>query len=91
MMSVLLFPMWLLSGAFFPASSGWLGWIVRLNPLTYDVAGLRRLLYFGQSDAPLSADLPAAATCWLVTLLFAVVTLAAAWRIAAGRTTADLL
>ena len=44
-MSVFLLPMWLLSGAFFPMDvGGWLGWIVRLNPLTYGVAGLRHYL-----------------------------------------------
>ncbi|HEX6984683.1 MAG TPA: ABC transporter permease [Planctomycetaceae bacterium] len=56
-MSVLLMPMWLLSGAFFPAGEGWLGWIIRLNPLTYGVAGLRRSLYppgtFGDGLPPL--------------------------------------
>lgn len=45
-MSVFLLPMWLLSGATFPAEeSGWLGAIVQVNPLTYGVAGLRRLMY----------------------------------------------
>src|SRR4029077_20935395 len=45
-MSVFLMPMWLLSGAFFPAEeTGWLSWVIRANPLTYGVAGLRRLLY----------------------------------------------
>lgn len=45
-MSVFLLPMWLLSGATFPAEeSGWLGAIVSVNPLTYGVAGLRRLMY----------------------------------------------
>ena len=34
-MSVLLLPMWLLSGAFFPAKDGFLHWIIMLNPLTY--------------------------------------------------------
>jgi ABC-2 type transport system permease protein len=44
-MSVFLLPMWLLSGAFFPhGKEGVLGWIVAVNPLTYGVAGLRRLL-----------------------------------------------
>ena len=44
-MSVFLMPMWLLSGSFFPApESGWLAWIIRLNPLTYGTAGLRRLV-----------------------------------------------
>jgi ABC-type polysaccharide/polyol phosphate export permease len=52
-MSVVLMPMWLLSGAFFPAgNSGWLSWVIRLNPLTYGVAGLRRLLYFQSESAP---------------------------------------
>ncbi len=55
-MSVFLMPMWLLSGAFFPGSgSGWLSWIIRLNPLTYGVAGLRRLM---TSDPAAVADLP---------------------------------
>lgn len=56
-MSVFLMPMWLLSGAFFPASTGWIGWIIRLNPLTYGVAGLRRSLYppgtFGEGLPPM--------------------------------------
>ena len=44
-MSVFLMPMWLLSGSFFPApDSGWLSWVIRLNPLTYGTAGLRRLV-----------------------------------------------
>jgi ABC-2 type transport system permease protein len=88
-MSVLLLPMWLLSGAFFPATSGWLGWIVTLNPLTYGVAGMRRLL---ELQEPLSlASLPGLGWCWTITALFAAVTFAAAWRVSAGRTTGDLL
>jgi ABC-2 type transport system permease protein len=55
-MSVFLIPMWLLSGAFFPSGSdGWLAWIVRLNPLTYGVAGLRHYLHFASGQMP---DLP---------------------------------
>jgi ABC-2 type transport system permease protein len=56
-MSVFLLPMWLLSGSFFPAGEGWLGWVIRFNPLTYGVAGLRRSLYppgtFGEGLPPL--------------------------------------
>jgi ABC-2 type transport system permease protein len=88
-MSVLLLPMWLLSGAFFPPSSGWLGWIVAVNPLTYGVAGLRRLL-----ELPGSASmdqLPNNFWCWGVTIVFGLVAFAAAWRIAGQRTTGDLL
>ena len=44
-MSMFLLPMWLLSGAFFPATEGVLGWLVRFNPLSYGVAGLRQILY----------------------------------------------
>jgi ABC-2 type transport system permease protein len=90
-MSVFLMPMWLLSEAFFPAASGWLGWIIRANPLTYGVAGLRRLLYWNDAQATLPADLPSLATCCWVTLLFAAVTFALSWKIAGHRTTGDLL
>lgn len=70
-MSVLLFPMWLLSGAFFPIEgSGWLGWIMRLNPLTYSVAGLKRVM--ATSDAQV-AGLPAMWLCIVVSVAFAVV------------------
>lgn len=46
-MNLLLIPMWMLSGAFFPAAGapGWLAWVMRLNPLTYGTAVLRQVLY----------------------------------------------
>jgi ABC-2 type transport system permease protein len=89
-MSVFLLPMWLLSGAFFPHDvGGWLGWIVRVNPLTYGVAGLRHYLQNGMT--PADAVLPSPALCWLVSLSFAAAMLAAAWRIAGTRSTGDLL
>jgi ABC-type polysaccharide/polyol phosphate export permease len=45
-MSLLLFPMWLLSGAFFPASgaSPWLRAVMAANPLAYGLAALRGVL-----------------------------------------------
>lgn len=87
-MSVLLFPMWLLSGAFFPGGgSGWLAWVVAANPLTYGVAGLR---YYLEATAE-AANLPPLGVCWLVTVLFAGVMIAAATWIAATRTSGDLL
>jgi len=89
-MSVFLLPMWLLSGAFFPMGvGGWLGWIVRLNPLTYGVAGLRHYLQNGIVSG--DASLPSVTICWLVSLLFAAIMLTAAWRIAATRSRGDLL
>ncbi len=57
-MNLFLLPMWLLSGAFFPAAgaSGWLRWVMAVNPLTYGVAALRQVLYLG--DGAGQAGLP---------------------------------
>jgi ABC-2 type transport system permease protein len=48
-MNLILFPMWLLSGAFFPATGAplWLRAIMYANPLTYGLALMRRCLYAG--------------------------------------------
>jgi ABC-2 type transport system permease protein len=96
-MSVFLMPMWLLSGAFFPADrdgstgAAGLAWLMRANPLTYGVAGLRRLIYFDSPSAPLPADLPAMPTCWIVTAAFAAITFAFCMQVVGKRTTGDLL
>jgi ABC-2 type transport system permease protein len=97
-MSVVLFPMWLLSGAFFPVppagSDSWIeaamAWLMRLNPLTYGVAGLRRLFYWS-SETPLPADLPGLGLSIGVTFAFAAVMLWACWKISAQRISGDLL
>ncbi|QDT56778.1 Daunorubicin/doxorubicin resistance ABC transporter permease protein DrrB [Caulifigura coniformis] len=69
-MSVFLMPMWLLSGAFFPVpEQGWLAWIMRANPLTYGLAGLRRLMSTG--DPVALGPLPAWSTCVAVTVSIA--------------------
>lgn len=69
-MSIFLMPMWLLSGAFFPGDgTPWLLWIIKLNPLTYGVAGLRRLLYSG--SLPVTETLPSMTMCLTVTFGFA--------------------
>jgi ABC-2 type transport system permease protein len=96
-MSVFLLPMWLLSGAFFPAPTGegWIervvAWLMHINPLTYGVAGLRRLLYAGTPDAVLPPGLPSWPMCLGITLIFTFVCLAGAWLIAAQRVRGDLL
>ena len=90
-MSVFLFPMWLLSGSLFPDDPGsWLTTISRFNPLTYGVAGLRWLLHFPESSVD-TAALPSLGICWLVTIVFALATIISSWRIAGTRTTGDLL
>lgn len=90
-MSVFLFPMWLLSGSLFPDEPGSvLSLVSRFNPLSYGVAGLRHYLRF--KDSTVAVDgLPSLTVCWLVTLAFAAVMLILAWRIAGTRTTGDLL
>ncbi len=99
-MSVFLLPMWLLSGAFFPppplaADTAWMPWLLSLlmqvNPLTYGVAALRRLMYSGLAEPPLAPGTPSAAVCWLITVLFAVVMFALACKIAGQRTSGDML
>ncbi|MFO1095725.1 MAG: ABC transporter permease [Planctomycetaceae bacterium] len=71
-MSILLFPMWLMSGAFFPSEgSGWLQWVMAINPLTYGVAALRRIMFPESSQA-----LPSLWVCVALTILFAVVMVA---------------
>jgi ABC-2 type transport system permease protein len=80
LMSVLLMPMWLLSGAFFPVpDSGWLAWVMRLNPLTYGVVGLQQIL-FAHAGQPSStqATLPSVAACLGVTTIFCIVAFAVA-------------
>ncbi len=90
MMSVFLLPMWLLSGAFFPADSGVLAWISKIDPLTYGVAGLRRVL-FADLPAAVPANLPSLPMCWAVTLAFAALMFALSCRVAGRRTSGDLL
>ena len=79
-MNLVLLPMWMLSGAFFPAggATSVLRWIMTLNPLTYGVAALRRSLYLGGSVPPEVASLP---DLWLslgLTALFAAIMFVAA-------------
>ena len=45
-MNLLLFPMWLLSGAVFPptGAAGWIQAVMAINPMTYGVSALRAIL-----------------------------------------------
>jgi len=46
LINLFLIPMWLVSGALFPISgaSSWIGWMMRINPLTYGMNVLRIVL-----------------------------------------------
>ncbi len=81
LMNLFLIPMWLLSGALFPASGAqpWMVWAMRVNPLTYGVTAIRQGLYWQQ-------PVPHAGVALAITAGFAVVMLVLAlW--AARRTT----
>ncbi|WP_299463285.1 ABC transporter permease [uncultured Gimesia sp.] len=77
-MSVFLMPMWLLSGSFFPAGeSGWLSWIIRANPLTYGVTGLRRILA-PEAGLPSAPGNPSMSVCLSVTTVVCIIYVAIA-------------
>ena len=85
-MSVLLLPLWLLSEALFPAQGapGWLSLVIACNPLTYAVAGLRRMLYLGEPAPEMCQQLPGLGLCAVVTVGFAAIMFLTA-TILAGR------
>ena len=83
-MNLLLVPMWLLSGSFFPLTGApvWLEALMRANPLTYGVA-LLRYAFYGASQ-PLRGGLPGPALSLGVTLAVAALAFAAAVRVIRG-------
>ncbi|QDU78707.1 Inner membrane transport permease YbhR [Polystyrenella longa] len=88
-MSVFLMPMWLLSGAFFPIpESGWLAWVMRCNPLTYGVAGLRQLMY-SEAELQTAAAIPSIWMCAGIMLFFGLVCTAIAVWMTGRRKAAD--
>jgi ABC-2 type transport system permease protein len=81
-MNLILLPIWLLSGALFPAAGAPppLSWLIAANPLTYGMAALRHCLYLAQPEA--AGAVPGLAVSLLVTVAFAIVALAVAVRTA---------
>lgn len=79
-MNFLLLPLWLLSGAPFPAEGAApvLRWLIYLNPVSYAVSGLRQALYGFSAAAP--EALAAPGVCLAATAAFAVLMLALAAR-----------
>lgn len=75
-MNIVLMPMWMLSGAVFPAdgAAGWVKGVMSFNPLTYGISAYRHYL----APAGVQVPGPSIETCWAVTLVFGVFTLAAA-------------
>lgn len=71
-MNVFLIPLWLLSGAFFPAAGtpAPLQWIIMINPVTYCLAALRQCLYAPEISRAMA--LPPAGLALLITVIFAI-------------------
>lgn len=69
-MNVLLFPLWMLSGAIFPTESvpSWMAFLIAINPLTYGLALLRRSIYPGEFS---QVDLPGSGFSIVVLCVFA--------------------
>jgi len=83
-MSVLLLPLWILSGAMFPMAAGpkWIVALAHANPLAYAVAGVRRALYGGAAPGAVTSS-PAVELA--VTAGFAVVAVLVAVRVCSRR------
>lgn len=83
-MNLFLVPMWILSGAVFPAygAASWIRGLMLINPLTYGVSALRVLL-----TPDLAGTDPALATSVIVISVFALVMLAADTAIVVRRRT----
>ncbi len=83
-MNLFLVPMWILSGALFPAygAASWIRGLMLINPLTYGVSALQRLL-----TPELAGPAPALATCLAVIGAFAAAMLAADTAIVVRRRT----
>lgn len=79
-MNLILIPIWLLSGAFFPATGAPapLAWLMRIDPLTYGMAALRHCLYLNRPSAV--GPIPPLAPALAITVVFCVVALLAAAR-----------
>lgn len=98
-MNLVLMPLWLLSGAFFPipqlTATSPIGqtimhWIMRCNPLSYTIAGMRRML--GDTTRVSEAIwIPGLMESWIVSLVFLAVTFSFAWWIVLRPAKSDLV
>ena len=81
-MNMILIPLWVLSGAVFPAASAhpWLGAFMRINPFAYGVAALRHIMYLERPE--LAGEIPGLGLSLIVTVLFGAAAFLAASRVA---------
>jgi ABC-2 type transport system permease protein len=83
--NLFLIPLWLLSGALFPANgaSGWIRWVMRVNPLTYGLDALRAALF--PATAPM--NLFSVSTSLAILTIFTAAIFGAAFMMVNRRTT----
>jgi ABC-2 type transport system permease protein len=88
-MNLFLMPLWFLSGAIFAPQTAWVGlkWVMRVNPLSYGLAGLQRAVF---GNVPSVAALPGWELIIGVSVAFALLMFLLASFIARGRVAADL-
>jgi len=88
-MNLLLMPLWILSGALYPADGApaWLQWAIRLNPLGYGLSALRQALY---ANDPVSDYLPSFGVSIFVITAFGFAMLFFSSRAASRRSAEDL-
>jgi ABC-2 type transport system permease protein len=87
-MNLFLMPLWFLSGALFAPQTAWAGlrWVMRLNPLSYGLAGLQRAVF---ADSSSLSVLPGWGAIIGVSVAFAAVMFLLSSAIAGGRVAAD--
>jgi ABC-2 type transport system permease protein len=87
-MNLFLMPLWFLSGALFAPQTAWTGlrWVMRINPLSYGLAGLQRAVF---NDSSVSV-LPGWGLILAVSIGFAALMLWLCTQIASRNTAADL-
>jgi ABC-2 type transport system permease protein len=90
-MNLFLMPLWFLSGALFPAEGamGGLKWIMRLNPLSYGLTGIREAIYWGHPHGSGANAAPGFGVCLIVSVAFAAALFLLASAIARSRATGD--
>jgi len=70
-MSVVLIPLWILSGSMFPVEGTWIKWVALFNPITYGVSAIRGAMTADSLSADVWTDLLILAACALAALLLA--------------------
>jgi ABC-2 type transport system permease protein len=87
-MNLFLMPLWFLSGALFAPQTAWTGlrWVMRVNPLSYGLAGLQRSVYSPEA----TTALPEWGLIFAVSIAFAAVMLILSSAVARRQVAADL-